>query len=144
MTRKLEIRPEGKRFVCDEPASPGTPYVGRGNTKMEAFGDWFWQHSNQLGFECDWNAPEPVRPDPVKLFHIGRGCCDGTDPAACHRQRVDAEEAARQRAKLQAIADRAPGPHEYEGTDETYICHHNWHHVAHQMGDTCPRCGFVA
>lgn len=88
--------------------------------------------------------PERNSVDAVAEFHKGKGCCDGSDPAACHRRQVDAAEAERQRAKLQAIADRAPGPHEYDGADETYICHHDWHKEAHKMGDTCPRCGFVA
>jgi hypothetical protein len=49
----LTISKEGDRFVVDNKALPGTPYVGRGSSMKKAIGDYFINNQTQLGYSFD-------------------------------------------------------------------------------------------
>lgn len=50
---KLTIDKQGGRFVVDEPAALGSPWVGRGRTMTEAMGDFFRKHQREFGVEFE-------------------------------------------------------------------------------------------
>jgi predicted ATP-grasp superfamily ATP-dependent carboligase len=51
----LTITKQDKNFIVDDTSRPGTPYIGRGRTMIEAIGDYFVQnqHLLDLRFELD-------------------------------------------------------------------------------------------
>jgi hypothetical protein len=55
---KLRISKEDGRFMVNDPELPGSPYVGRGRTMLEAIGGFFHAHQTRLGidFEVDDTA----------------------------------------------------------------------------------------
>lgn len=81
--------------------------------------------------------------DKIKAFHIGRGCCDGSDADGCTKRRA-AEQAIRERAAAHKPREREPD--EYEGTEasDAPLCSARWHRIVQKMGRNCPKCGMVA
>lgn len=119
-----------------------------------AYGSDYWDDGYSLvcsNDKCDnlsnnnyeEEFPPPV--DPVKAFHIGKGCCDGSDPSGCYNRQlqVAADERIRARAEARQVA-----LNEYHGTEpsegDQIFCPSNKNHTKQKMGDKCPYCGWVA
>jgi hypothetical protein len=91
------------------------------------------------------DAPPPV--DPVRQFHLDKGCCDGSDPSGCHRRKTAEAEAARLEARETKRRERAIEKDEYFGCEpsegDQVFCPHNAGHSLLKMGERCGSCGFT-
>lgn len=60
---KLRISREGDHFLVDDPSLCGTPPVGRGQTMMEAIGEWVHYNRDRIGvdFVVDKSAESAER-----------------------------------------------------------------------------------
>lgn len=94
---------------------------------------------NRADNDYTMEFPPPV--DPVKAFHIGKGCCDGSDPSGCYNRQLKAEVERK-------VEERRATRNEYYGTEpskgDVIFCPSNKNHARMKMGDKCPYCGYVA
>lgn len=101
--------------------------------------------------------PEPLPiAERIRLFHIGRGCCDGTDIDACAKARAAAETERTRKAKGRPreddeYADTEPSE-EFQSqiragsefADMSLMCRNPIHRTGkHRMGDKCPDCNWT-
>lgn len=102
---------------------------------IKCTGEGCSNYADDLGDEF----PPPV--DPVKAFHISKGCCDGSDPSGCYKSQLLKAEVAR-------LEEKRAARNEYYGTEpsegDQVFCPANKLHQRQRMGDKCPYCGFVA
>lgn len=57
---RLRISKEGQKFLVDDPSRTGTPPVGRGDTMMEAIGNWL--HHNRERCNVDFDVDPSALP----------------------------------------------------------------------------------
>lgn len=90
-------------------------------------------------------APALNSNEAVRLHHINKGCCDGSDPSGCYKTRMakEADERIRTRVENRRYLDN-----EYFGTEpsegDMAFCEHGTAHHRLKMGDKCIGCGMIA
>jgi hypothetical protein len=64
MNLRLTIEKQGSSFVVDCKDWPGSPYIGRGDTMIEAVGSFFHCNQDKLGIE--FVVDETAQPDEIR------------------------------------------------------------------------------